>query len=91
MPVPFTVVSTTPFSYTSKSRSGLSKSDKKMQLVTLKRIQRANKIFHEFAISMEIDEKEPEIMRGVEVEPEPMKIDEEEMEWEFEDAMDVSP
>ena len=39
---------------------------------------------------MEIDEKEPEIMRGVEVEPEPMKIDEEEMEWEFEDAMDVS-
>ena len=62
-----------------------------MQLVTLKRIQRANKIFHEFAISMEIDEKEPKMMWDVEVELELMKIDEEEIEWEFEDAMDVSP
>jgi len=62
-----------------------------MQLVTLKRIQRANKIFHEFAISMEIDEKESKMMWDIEVKPELMKIDKEEMEWEFEDAMDISP
>ena len=61
-----------------------------MQLVTLKRIQRANKFFHEFTISMEIDEKEPKMMWDVEVELELMKIDEEEIEWEFEDSMDIS-